>query len=153
MFKEYLEKNIMEGMGRCSDMIWISFGKELLIMNYKNQEVKKSEYEFHIQCPFRISKNNKVILGNYDIYTLLDDSISDDWDVIGSNRYDKILNEILLPMLPLKVNKVNYSKIGDIEILLEDNIVINIFVNSSDLDEEWRFINNHTGNHYVFREE
>ena len=58
MFKEYLEKNIMEGMGRCSDMIWISFGKELLIMNYKNQEVKKSEYEFHIQCPFRISKNN-----------------------------------------------------------------------------------------------
>lgn len=153
MFKEYLENNIMECMGRCSDMIWVSFGKKLLVMNYRNQEVKKSEYEFHIQCQFRISKDNKVILGNYDVYTLLDNAISDDWDILGNNRYDKIVNEVLLPMLPLKVSKVNYNEIGDIEILLEDNIVINIFVNSSESVEEWRFINNHTGDHYVFREE
>ncbi|MCC3868989.1 hypothetical protein [Terrisporobacter mayombei] len=153
MINKYLENNVMDGMGRCSDMIWISFGKELLVRNYRNEEVKKSEYALHIQCPFRISRNNKILLSNYDIYTLIEGSINDDWDVIGNNRYDKIVNGILLPMLPLKVNKVNYSEIGDIEILLEDNIVINIFVNSSDLVEEWRFINNHTGNHYVFREE
>ncbi|MEW9078550.1 hypothetical protein [Terrisporobacter glycolicus] len=153
MINKYLENNVMEGMGRCSDMIWISFGKELLVRNYRNEEVKKSEYALHIQCPFRISKNNKILLSNYDIYTSIEGSIKDDWDVIGNNRYDKIVEDLLIPMLPLKVNKVNFSKIGDIEILLKDNIVINIFVNSSEIAEEWRFINNNTGEHYVFRED
>lgn len=153
MINKYLENNVMEGMGRCSDMIWISFGKELLVRNYRNEEVKKSEYALHIQCPFRISKNNKILLSNYDIYTSIEGSINDDWDVIGNNRYDKIVEDLLIPMLPLKVNKVNFSKIGDIEILFKDNIAINIFVNSSEIAEEWRFINNNTGEHYVFRED
>lgn len=153
MMIECLEKSSMEGIGRCSDMIWISFGKKIFTVNHRNEEVQKSEYEFHIQCPFRIIRDNNILLSNYDIYEVQQKASNEEWDVYGNNKYDKTVNEMLLPILPLKVIKVNSSKIGDIEILLEKNIVINIFVNSSDFVEEWRFINNNTGEHYVFREE
>lgn len=153
MIIECLENTSMEGIGRCSDMIWISFGRKIVTVNHRNKKIQKSEYEFHIQCPFRITRDNNILLSNYDIYELQEETSNEKWDVYGNNKYDKTVNEILLPILPLKVIKVNYSKIGDIEILLEKDIIIDIFVNSSDFVEEWRFINNNTGEHYVFREE
>lgn len=153
MLKEYLENNIWEGVGRCSDMIWFSFGKDITIINHRNQVVKKTEYALHVQCSWRISKENTIILGNNDVYTLVDDLTEDDWDIIGNNIFDIRINETIIPLLPLNVLRVECSKVGDVKITLESGIVISIFVNSSEETEEWRFINNISGEHMVYRED
>jgi len=152
MLKKYLESNIWEGIGRCSDMIWFSFGKDIFVTNYRNQVVKKTEYALHVQCSWRISKESTIILGNNDVYSLVDNSIEDDWDISGNNMFDKMVNDKILPLLPIKVLGVVCNKIGDIEITFETGIVINIFVNSSEPIEEWRFINNLSGEHLVYRD-
>ena len=129
----------------------LGFG-DTITLNRRGKQRKYPEYEFHIQCPFRIMKENQIILGSYDIYCALGDENDSDWETYGNNRFDKVAEDIIKPMLPMKVLDIFASEVGDIFIKLENETDINIFIHSEGNREFWRFIDFKNDIHVVFEE-
>lgn len=136
---------------RAADMPELDFGDAITLNKYGKQR-EYPEYSLHVQCPLRIVIKNQIILGRDDIYCVLDSEDDNDWDSYGNNRYDKIVNDIIEPMLPVKVLDVFVSELGDILIKLENEIEINIFIGSKGNEDKefWRFIDFKQDVHIVF---
>ena len=138
-------------LSHAADMLCIGFGKTLHKKDFLGRAYSASEYSLHIQCPWRIIRHNQILLGSADFYEDVNDS-SDSGDeyYFFRARLDKITKEIL----PSKVVNIKVNEFMDIEIVAASDIRINIW-NSSSLSkyENWRFINNHTGEHTVVFED
>lgn len=148
-FNKIKGKNLVS-VDRCADMPVLDFG-DTITLNKRGKQREYPEYSFHIQCPFRVVMKKRIILGSDDIYCVLDDE-DDDWETYGNNRYDKMVNDIIKPMLPVKVLDIFVSEPGDILIKLENETQINIFINSEGNEEQefWRFIDFKQDVHIVF---
>lgn len=133
-------------MGRAADMVWIAFDNSKMLEEGK--EIKKKDYSLHISTPCRITQGNEIIIGSFNIYLLSEEAISNDYDTIGNNVYDIKVRDKINPILPVKVVKVNCDNISDIEIILENGMIITVFVQDYD-DESWRLIDNLKDKHYV----
>lgn len=130
-------------IGRAAAMCWIGFGQDVLTLNRKGERLV-AEYALHIQCSFRISHNNSILLTNLDMFEPNEKVIdleNFDWDIQGNNTFDicsKALTE-LFENNQIVVKDVNVSKIGDLTITLSNNYVIEVFINANFDDEAWRF--------------
>ncbi len=148
--RELENKNFID-IGRASDLLWLQFGEKIKIKNYKNIEIERGSMGLNIQCPWRILKRDQLILGNNDIYEPADDIFETefDWSEIGGSVFDKKVIEIFSNMLPLMVKSVEVSKIGDLKLEFEKEIVLEVISNSASKIELWRFINYKTNEHIV----
>ncbi|MBQ7500387.1 MAG: hypothetical protein IJT91_05800 [Clostridia bacterium] len=90
----------------------------------------KDLYNIHSQCMFRIvDKDGKIMICDNDYYE--DESVFED-------KLDKV-GAVLSDM---KVKNVRVDPTGDMEILLEEDHRIQLFVNSTDGESEmWRLLN------------
>ena len=142
-------------IGRASDMVWIGFGNTIKIRDFRGIEVKKEEYALHIQCPWRIIKDNKIILANYDIYVPKNCNCVEnfDWDVKGKNLFDEKIIKLKEKIINSVVRDVTYYEYGDVNIFMENDYQINVFVNGSNKEEYWRFIDNTENKHIICFEE
>lgn len=142
-------------IGRASDMLWIHFGKLIEVKNYRGIYHKKGEYSLHIQCPWRFIQNDKLILGSNDFYSPVNNKEKDkfQWDILGANMFDIKAEELKKEVLPSIVKKLEVDIIGSINIYVEKEIVLQVFPVNSIVQENWRFINNLTGEHMVFNED
>lgn len=115
-------------IGRASDMCWIIF------TSGDSQEY----YSLHLQCPWRIRKENNILLSNLDIYELsMDYGEECEWDDKKKNVFDEIIIQ-QDKWKDKKVEKIIVTEVYDLKIILSDIIVIECFVNHS-RDECWRF--------------
>jgi len=118
---------------------------EMSIMFGHNNE--ETEYELHIESMARITKGNRIILSQLDSWSLPEVEDKEGLKVM----YDIILRDEIQPLLPLKVLKAAFSKIGDVELLLENDMRISSFNNDSDNSEQWRIFDNAADKQYVFK--
>ncbi|MCT8335836.1 hypothetical protein NUH30_19270 [Leptospira sp. 85282-16] len=127
--------------GRAADLVWFSFGKEILIKNSKGSR-KKNKYSIHIQCPWRLSIKDKVKVASYDIYLPIDSNIQNfNWEEFGSNIFDNISIKFLQNQKRnYLVKKIVADKFGGLKIIFNKNLTLEIFTNSSQNEEFWRFI-------------
>ncbi len=151
-----LNNQKLSNISRVGSMICLGFGE--LVNNkaaYKteegNFEIKHrltSMYALHIDCGFRMTTENEILLTRGDIFnhnsTINDDFECDDedfdWDVFGNNSFDeKIKEQFTDKNLCIVVESINISKFGDLKILLSNGYCIEIFVDSSSDEECWRF--------------
>lgn len=119
---------------------------EMSIMFGHNNE--ETEYELYIESMARITKENKIILSQLDSWSLPEVEDKEGLKVM----YDIILRDVIRPLLPLKVVKVTFSEIGDVELMLENDISLKVF---SDINvpfglENWMINDNVRHNQYVF---
>lgn len=145
----------LKRVGRASNMLWIQFGELIEVKNYKGISQEKGEYSLHIQCPWRVIQNEAIILGSNDFYIPYDREEKEafEWDVLGNNLFDMKAQRLAEKVLPIRVNKIEVDDLGSINLYLEKQIVLQVFPVDSITEENWRFINNLTGEHIVFREE
>ncbi len=121
---EKLVNSNLVKLGRAVDMLWLSFGKSVIITTHKGTR-QVNEYALHVQCPWRFTKDNAIILGVKDIYDPLDPALDLDsewnWDEFDRDiskqsvfeANSKIINEDLLP---LTINQVIQTECGDLRI-------------------------------------
>ncbi len=124
---------------RCHSAIYLGIKRcvksDSLQQEESSEEVDNMDFEMFIASATRFSKNNKVILSDSDIFHVLDiyakigEDDEDVWDIYGNNQYDIIVDEKMTELLPLKILKADFNEIGDIEIMLENDIYINVFSN------------------------
>lgn len=125
-------------IGRVSDMCWIIFTSEDNQMNYS----------LHLQCPWRIRKENKILLSNVDIYELAMGYNEEDgeWDDTKRNVFDEIVQQN--QWKGKIVENIAVTEVYDLKIFLSDSFVIECFVN--DLRGEcWRFFQKGVKEHLV----
>ena len=114
----------------------------------------------HLQCPWRLRKGKHILLGNQDFYHQAGDT--DTWndyveseDVKGEGSYfDKTLAERIWKYLPLGITFFEEFDMGDICIIFEKGLVLEVFpvFSACIAEEEWRFC--HCGpkeKHFIFR--
>lgn len=143
-------------VSRAGTMINLGFGE--LVKNkvaYKTEEGKfatkevlTSRYALHLDCTFRVTCGNEILLSKCDIFnpnsTLMKapDFIEEefDWDIIGNNNFDeKAKKHFIDTDLNFVIKKVTISKFGDLKILLSNDFCLEAFIDSSENEECWRF--------------
>jgi hypothetical protein len=133
--------------GRAADLLWLAFGQRQTIQDFRGESREVGEYALHVQCAWRFVKDEKVLVGNRDLYYPRGyrdpkDEIPKDfnWDVQGANRCDEVLATLFAGgAKQFIVQRVNASTAGELTLLLEDGLALQIFPNDSLDGEHWRF--------------
>lgn len=123
----------------------------------KGNKIQIGGFSIHLQCPWRITKNDIIIVGSDDVYEQPDENAeydeNFDWDVQGGNLRDVKLQEFLQSE-KLTVQSVTTDNFGGFELIFNNDIKLTVFPASSNKDfysEHWRLLNNKdkNANHFV----
>ncbi|HEZ7986801.1 MAG TPA: hypothetical protein RWO09_07695 [Ruminococcus sp.] len=130
---------------READMIDIGFGQYIPFVNHRGEYKKSPKYALHLQCSFRlISRISGIIVTSSDIYLDENGKFMQEckWDKLNANRYDIILSKWKFINKDLVVEDISINNCGDLFIVLNNEYVIEVFVNNSTDDECWRLFSN-----------
>lgn len=104
------------------------------------------QYALHIDCSFRINCGDKIMMSQRDIFCPSSEIMAEydedefEWDIVGNNRFDEeSQNHFVDTTMDFFVKKITISDVGDLTISLTNDFSIDIFVDSSENEECWRF--------------
>ena len=137
----------LQDVGRASNLFWLGFGDIIqIIRRGKTQET--AEYALHIQCSWRITLNDKIVVASRDFYSPSSEwggDIEDfDWDMQGKNRFDERIKAFVEDKEQLQVKNIESDCIGGLKVFFSDGYTLEAFPDSSkddDQGEHWRFFN------------
>jgi len=141
---------------RTANMECLKFGT-LLKIDRKGIERQIGEFGIHLQCPWRITQGNILLIGSDDIYEQPDESAeydeNFDWDVQGGNLRDVKLDSFLKSGKYV-VSSVSADDFGGFELVFNDNVKLSVFPtlsSKSAYSEYWRLLDNRDEkkNHFV----
>lgn len=144
-----LKNKKLQYIKRSCDLIQIGFGDLIKIKTRKGEEHFIARYSLHIQCPFRITAKEKLILGYNDLF-VSSNNITEavDLNINSGTIFDLRLRENEYMFSNEYVVDVSINKLGDLTILLS-NICLSVFVDSSTEYEQWRFFEARTNNEHI----
>jgi hypothetical protein len=101
--------------GRSSNIFWLGFG-ELVQIIKRGKTEETAEYALHLQCSWRITLENKIVVASRDFYfpnSEWDDLNEDfDWDIQGTNRFDERIKSFLNDNELLMVERIAADDVG-----------------------------------------
>ena len=133
-------------LGHAANMLWISFGQDIMVTDYRGKQKCVGEYALHIQCPWRITRKQDVLLSSRDMISLLENDSANSFESKCAYLCSYLKENTEL------VESVHMNCFGDITIQCT-NIQIDSFVCTSGVCESWRLIDFTSGTHYVMEEE
>jgi len=132
---------------RAADMECLKFGTHY-VENEKGVKSNVGEISLHIQCHWRLTNNNRIIVGSSDLYEPVDETVEYDenfnYSKINSNFRDIEFRKFIKETKP-RVKTLNIDSYGGIEIYFENNIklIAYSFSGSKNGDNEyWRIFDN-----------
>jgi|SRR6478735_303055 len=134
--------------GRASNLFWLGFG-EMISVTRRGKTEELAEYALDIQCSWRITKDNKILVGSRDFYSPRtgwnEENDDFDWDVQGNNRFDERIESFIENAKEhVTVERVEPDEIGGLKIFLSQGYLLEVFPDTSEDDEYsefWRFFN------------
>ncbi|MBK0009912.1 hypothetical protein IAE23_25930 [Bacillus sp. S35] len=134
--------------GRASNLFWLGFG-ELISVTRRGKTEELAEYALDIQCSWRITKDNKILVGSRDFYSPRtgwnEENDDFDWDVQGNNRFDERIESFIENTKEhVAVERVEPDEVGGLKIFLSQGYLLEVFPDTSEDDEYsefWRFFN------------
>jgi len=141
---------------RAANMECLKFGI-LYQKDRKGIERQVGEFGLHLQCPWRFTKGNEIIVGNDDLTEQPDENAEYDenfnWDIQGGNLRDVKL-KLFLETGNYKVTSAKADEFGGFELLFTDNIKLTVFPalsSKNQYSEYWRMLDNRNtiSNHFV----
>ena len=142
-------------LGRAADLAWFEFGSRRSVKGSKGVEKEVGDYALHVQCAWRITHGEKVVVGRGDIFCMPEESAEPtpaDFDWQKGNKFDRIAANLLQnESRQLVVRSVNAGEVGSFSIVLEDGYKLEAFPHDSESGEHWRFFKPYTAEpHLVF---
>jgi hypothetical protein len=140
--KELLGQPLIE-IGRAANLLWLSFGEKITVIDRNGHEKVKSKFSLNIQCSWRLIKENRIIVASKDIYLPRTNSKERDfdWDNVGANRFDEKIEEFKKQeMLNIVVSKISADEYGGVKLHFKTGEVLDVFPDDSLEDEFWRLI-------------
>jgi hypothetical protein len=113
-------------LGRAADLAWFEFGERRTVRTHLGNEKQVGDYALHIQCPWRITRGDKIITGRGDIFCTPEESdlpTPEDFDWQTGNRFDRIVVELFEQKSgQFTVHSVQVGEAGSLAIVLDDAI-------------------------------
>jgi hypothetical protein len=139
---------------RAANMQMFSFGAiiNINLNSPKKGLISKSvgEFALHLQCPWRLTNENEIIVGNGDLYQQADEKADYDenYDYLTFNanlrdvKLDKLIKDKTIKIISAKADKF-----GGLEICFDNNITLTVFPDlaSKADNENWRLIDFRSG--------
>ena len=131
-----LKNQKLSKIGRAAAMAWLIFGN-----------TREKEYALHLQCSFRICKDNEIAIANLDMFEptkAVEESPSFSWDTFnydiqGINLYDEWAKKYNQDKeTHVIVQDITVNAFGDLLIHCSQGLFIEVIVNDS-MNECWRF--------------
>ena len=125
--------------GRTLDMIELGFGELSERTDRRGKKYNISRFVFHIQCPFRVIRDNSIILSTEDLFLPFSDNQIEevDFNKRNSTLFDSKSKSIATIMKGEKIIDIKLSSQNDLTIKTEKT-TIELFVYSKHF-ESWRF--------------
>lgn len=108
------------------------------------------EFALHLQCPWRLTNENEIIVGNGDLYQQADEKAAYDenYDYLKFNanlrdvKLDKLIKDKSIKIISAKADKF-----GGLKICFDNNIILTVFPDlaSKADNENWRLIDFRNG--------
>jgi hypothetical protein len=140
--------------GRAADLEWFQFGQRRTI-NTRGHTKEVGEYALHVQCAWRVTHGDVVVVGSVDLYyppEETDERPEDfNWEVLGSNRRDKRIAALFQnETQQFLVRQIEVGEAGSFRILLDGDYAPEVFPDDSLSDEHWRIFKPYVeGPHFV----
>src|SRR4030095_13034377 len=129
---------------RAADMATFQFGAHKQVRTFKGEAAEVGEYALHVQCPWRIIRDETILVGSGDLYYPADDFSADgipnnfNWDR-DPNRRDHLLGVLFESgTREFMVEAVDLGKAGTLRIDFEKGFRLELFPSDSSDDEHWR---------------
>lgn len=137
------------GSSRAADMEMFAFGERHHAAGTDGRTRVKGDFALHVQCPWRIVRRGRILVGSGDVYSPRDDRPTTGefrWDEPGSNWRDQQLEKFFRERAsnPLVVEAVTADRVGGLRIRLRGSCSLELFPDDS-LDEvghseRWRIL-------------
>jgi len=142
-------------LGRAADLAWFEFGDRRTVLGHLGKEKLVGDYALHIQCPWRMTRGDKIITGRGDIFCTPEESEDPtpaDFDWQKGNRFDRIVAVLFdHESRQFAVRGVQAGEVGSFVIELEDGYKLEVFPGDSESGEHWRFFKPYSDEpHLVF---
>jgi hypothetical protein len=133
------------GCGRAADMATFAFGERRAVPDRRRGLREVGEYALHVQCAWRITREDQVVVGSRDLYYPADygDENQDlpedfDWDQ-DPNRRDKLLGSLFENgTKSFVVGTIHVGAAASLHIQLSDGLCLELFPDDSLNRERWR---------------
>ena len=129
---------------RAADLASFQFGQRRSVKGYSADSREVGEYALHVQCPWRITRDDLTIVGSGDLYCPPDlwnkePDLNFDWRPVGANRRDHLLKALFQGGARVfVVQSVEVGNAGSVRIGLEDDHSLEVIPDLSTDDEQWR---------------
>ena len=131
-------------LGRASNLLWLNFGEKVLILDRNNCERIHYKYGINIQCSWRITTEDRIVVASRDIYlprTGLKNDENFDWEQKGNNKFDERIDEFKKEFKSnLVISRLSADQFGGLKIYFDSDINLEIFPDDSFQEEFWRFM-------------
>lgn len=138
-------------MHRCLNMEMFGFGPlRPSVREFgpgKGTVVEHAEFSLHVQCPWRITKNQQIVMGEGDRRILIDWFDTNNLSPAEKDELPRLLERRVAEFQKLKPNgllvaHVTIDQMKGLEIGFEENYVLTVFpenTSSDKCDEYWRY--------------
>ena len=136
---------------RVALMLGIDFGNDVEykhIVGSKRGEISiVPKFSLHIHSSWRLLKHGDICLGQSDLFN----RIEGEFKLYKNNeesRYNVVYTEISKRLNegfdnePIRVIKAEANELGDLKLYMEDGYCVELFVDSIESNESWRFFRN-----------
>jgi hypothetical protein len=143
------------GSHRAAGMQGFQFGGRRTVPDRHGGEKIVGDYAIHVDCPWRIQRAERIVIGSRDVYSPADDSVDwadFDWDVQGANGLDVKMALLFSERSgkPLLVQEIRVAEFGGFQLVFSDGLSLEVFPVASGDDEAWRIFQGWThGDHFV----
>lgn len=135
--------------GRAADLEWFQFGERKTVKDYRGEERVVGSYALHVQCAWRITCHDKVVVASRDLYSPSGESSEPaenfHWDT-SPNRRDLQIEELFQhETRQFLVIDIEVRRAGSFTLLLEEGYMLDVFPDDSMQGEYWRLFKPYTG--------
>lgn len=152
---DHLAGKPLTGVSYAVDMAMIGFGTGPIVER-RGKTIRLSEWDLHLQCPWRFVRDGSVILASADFHYDADSGEPSDMNKIEKTVFFVNRNNLLdwLQQNPVTVASLNVKAAGAFDMIFERGLELNVLPTSSQnfyASEEWRlFRPGRNNDHFVF---
>jgi hypothetical protein len=132
------------GVGLAAGMLTLAFGNRYTVRTSLGREVEKGDFGLHIQCAWRIAREDEVVAGFAD-YVALDHA-----DRSAFTTFYEALQSLFVESP--RVEAVESLRAGAFSLRLEGSLYVEAFPSFSVVDPEsefWRLLSREPDQHFV----
>jgi hypothetical protein len=131
---------------RAANMECLKFGT-FYLKDQKGKTWNYGEFGLHLQCPWRLTNDNEIIVGSDNLYEQADETADYDenfnWEELNANLRDVKLNKFISDKKHIVISAIA-DKFGGLQIIFDSNTVLTVFpvIASKANNEHWRLLDN-----------